>query len=185
MDLCPRYSSGFNNRAQVLQLAHRPHDALRDCDEAIRLASLEGSQGKAVLKQAYTQRGLIRRALAQQQQHAATAADAVPATEGSGSAAASASSVAAAYPSSSPDDAAWLSDLERGASLGNVYAKTEAVRLNPYAALCNQYLERALQTHWSGVGQAATAQQDDAAAIPPPATGSCDSGDKQCKEAKP
>lgn len=58
-----------------------------------------------------------------------------------------------------------LADLERGAKLGNAFAKTEAVRLNPYAALCNQYLQAALDKHWSGLGAPPAAAA--------PAQGSC------------
>ncbi len=49
----------------------------------------------------------------------------------------------------SPD--AVLADFERAAKLGSALARREAVRANPYAALCNQYLAAALERHWSGL----------------------------------
>lgn len=109
--LCSRYASAYNNRAQVLQLAKRPEEALLDCDAAIEHATAAGD--RTTLMQSHTQRGLLRRTLGQQ--------------EGA------------------------LADLERGGSLGNLFAKTEAVRLNPYAALCNQYLQQAIEKQWSGL----------------------------------
>jgi hypothetical protein len=40
---------------------------------------------------------------------------------------------------------------------GNSFAKVEAQRLNPYAQLCNQYLQQAMSAHWSGLKDKATA----------------------------
>ena len=39
-------------------------------------------------------------------------------------------------------DGAWR-DFERAGQLGNAFAKREAVRLNPYSAMCNQMLQAA------------------------------------------
>lgn len=63
------------------------------------------------------------------------------------------------------DDAAALSDYQKGGEYGNIYAKTEAVRLNPYAALCNQYLQMAMEKHWSGLGTTQEDANNDAASI--------------------
>lgn len=38
-------------------------------------------------------------------------------------------------------------DFEFAAKLGSTFAKVEAVALNPYAALCNQFLTQALREH--------------------------------------
>lgn len=40
------------------------------------------------------------------------------------------------------DEGAWR-DFDRAGKMGNAFAKREAVRLNPYAALCNQMLQEA------------------------------------------
>jgi len=73
-----------------------------------------------------------------------------------------------------------LADLERGAKLGNAFAKTEAVRLNPYAALCNQYLQAALDKHWSGLGApAAVAPAEGGACSASSAGAACDAAPKQ------
>jgi tetratricopeptide (TPR) repeat protein len=141
----PEYPSAYNNRAQARQLivataAASSGDstkdtaalqlALADSDRAIELAT--GANDTAVLKQAYTQRALVRRALGQEE--------------------------------------AALEDYREGARRGNVFAKKEAVRLNPYAALCNQYLMQAMENHWSGMGSNEP-QQTSAAEIPAEAGG--------------
>jgi tetratricopeptide (TPR) repeat protein len=55
IDICPRYASAYNNRAQTLQLKGDVDGALTDLDRAIELSN---GQGEAA-KQAFTQRGII------------------------------------------------------------------------------------------------------------------------------
>jgi tetratricopeptide (TPR) repeat protein len=43
------------------------------------------------------------------------------------------------------NDEAARSDFEKAASYGNAWAKRMAVKLNPYAALCNQMLAQAMK----------------------------------------
>jgi tetratricopeptide (TPR) repeat protein len=162
--LCPSYASAYNNRAQVLQLmaatssgaaaaaaaaptpsssdATAPatldpvaeqhlRSALSDVDRAIELANGE----RPILRQAHTQRGLILKALG--------------------------------------EDEKALEAYKLGASFGNTFAKTEAVRLNPYAALCNQYLQQALEHHWSGLGAPSSAPAPAAASDAAPASSAC------------
>ncbi len=38
-----------------------------------------------------------------------------------------------------------VADFEKAAKLGSEYARTEAVRLNPYAAMCNAMLAEAVK----------------------------------------
>lgn len=47
------------------------------------------------------------------------------------------------------DDEAARIDFEHGARLGGVVAKREAIKLNPYAQLCNQMVTQAMQAHQS------------------------------------
>ncbi|KAJ1978420.1 hypothetical protein H4R34_003210 [Dimargaris verticillata] len=55
---CPVYSSVYNNRAQVYRLQREFTLALQDLDKAIEYANGDAS----VLRQAYTQRGIIKKA---------------------------------------------------------------------------------------------------------------------------
>jgi tetratricopeptide (TPR) repeat protein len=57
-----------------------------------------------------------------------------------------------------------LQEYQQAAALGGVFARQEATRLNPYAKLCNQYLQQALESHWSGLQQQLPANDD---VIPP------------------
>jgi tetratricopeptide (TPR) repeat protein len=43
------------------------------------------------------------------------------------------------------DDERARADLERAGRLGNVWARQEAIKLNPYAAMCNAMLSRAMR----------------------------------------
>ncbi|KAJ1973606.1 hypothetical protein H4R35_004030 [Dimargaris xerosporica] len=54
---CPIYSSVYNNRAQVYRLQHEFALALQDLDKAIVYANGDAN----VLRQAYTQRGIIKK----------------------------------------------------------------------------------------------------------------------------
>lgn len=158
IELEPSYASAYNNRAQILQLKAAAEaansasatsgsttssssssssvkvdestlrSALSDVDTAIRLAPLD----RSILRQAHTQRGLILKALG--------------------------------------DEEGALGAYRQGAAYGNTFAKTESVRLNPYAALCNQYLQQALQNHWSGLGAPAAAAKSNETA----SSSSCD-----------
>lgn len=47
------------------------------------------------------------------------------------------------------DDEAARIDFEHGARLGGAVAKREAIKLNPYAQLCNQMVAQAMQAHKS------------------------------------
>ena len=144
ISLCARYASAYNNRAQVLQLAKRPLEALADCDAAIMHATEAGERDRTVLMQAHTQRGLLRRSLGggdERQQDAARA------------------------------------DLERAGALGSLFAKTEAVKLNPYAALCNKYLQQAVEKQWSGLGVSLPKQATETEA--PQASSACASSASQ------
>ncbi|KAI8922824.1 hypothetical protein BC831DRAFT_474051 [Entophlyctis helioformis] len=57
--LCPVYASAYNNRAQVLRLLGRPDEAYDDLCKAIDHGTTTNSQ--QTLKQAYTQRAIIKR----------------------------------------------------------------------------------------------------------------------------
>jgi hypothetical protein len=143
LTLAPSYASGHNNRAQVLQLARRPlTEALAAAELAVKFA--EARAERAVLAQAYTQRGLIRRGMA-----------AMSASSDSAAAGASAEP-------SAEIEALALADLQRGGALGNKVGRAESVRLNPYAALCNQYLQKALDNHWSGLADKKATSNADA-----------------------
>ncbi|KAI9208215.1 uncharacterized protein BJ171DRAFT_490664 [Polychytrium aggregatum] len=57
IELCPHYASAYNNRAQALRIKGDSERALEDLDKAI-----EHGQGQvAILKQAYTQRAIIKK----------------------------------------------------------------------------------------------------------------------------
>lgn len=43
------------------------------------------------------------------------------------------------------DEEGARADFERAAAMGSAFARQEAVRLNPYARLCNQMLARAMR----------------------------------------
>lgn len=55
------------------------------------------------------------------------------------------------------DDERARADFERGARLGSALAKREAVKMNPYAQLCNQMVTEALRP-WTGGAAGATQQ---------------------------
>ncbi|KAI1319981.1 Tetratricopeptide repeat protein 36 [Mortierella claussenii] len=57
IELCPTYASGYNNRAQAYRIQDNTAAALQDLDKAIE----HGSGQTAILKQAYTQRGIIKK----------------------------------------------------------------------------------------------------------------------------
>jgi len=102
IEKCPEYMSAYNNRAQVYQLWGKPDKAREDLDKAI---SLPVSDTNA-LKNAYTQRGILRK----------VAGD----LEGA------------------------RADFGLAGKLGSLFARREAAKLNPYAALCNQFLAQAM-----------------------------------------
>ncbi|KAF9086486.1 Tetratricopeptide repeat protein 36 [Mortierella sp. GBA35] len=58
INLCPNYASAYNNRAQAYRIQNNDTAALQDLDKAIEHA---GGQ-VPILKQAYTQRGIIKKA---------------------------------------------------------------------------------------------------------------------------
>ncbi|KAJ2525341.1 hypothetical protein GGI11_000092 [Coemansia sp. RSA 2049] len=65
IDDCPFYASAYNNRAQANRLLGSSADAiLADLELAIRFANPDNSDG--VLGQAYTQKGIVYRALGNQ-----------------------------------------------------------------------------------------------------------------------
>ncbi|KAF9112210.1 Tetratricopeptide repeat protein 36 [Mortierella sp. AM989] len=57
IELCPIYASGYNNRAQAYRIQDNITGALQDLDKAIEY----GNGQTAILKQAYTQRGIIKK----------------------------------------------------------------------------------------------------------------------------
>ncbi|KAJ1663165.1 hypothetical protein IW140_005669 [Coemansia sp. RSA 1813] len=62
---CPHYASAYNNRAQANRLLERDsNDVLADLDLAIRYANPDNND--SVLGQAYTQKGIVYRALGDQ-----------------------------------------------------------------------------------------------------------------------
>ncbi|KAI8871628.1 hypothetical protein GQ42DRAFT_161886 [Ramicandelaber brevisporus] len=65
---CPQYASLYNNRAQAYRLQEDYASALTDLNEAIKLAS--AANDVQVLKQAYTQRGVVRKKLGDEDQDA-------------------------------------------------------------------------------------------------------------------
>ncbi|KAG0270866.1 Tetratricopeptide repeat protein 36 [Linnemannia exigua] len=61
--LCPNYASAYNNRAQAYRIQNNDTAAIQDLDKAIEHA---GGQ-IPILKQAYTQRGIIKKARGQKE----------------------------------------------------------------------------------------------------------------------
>ncbi|KAG0351725.1 Tetratricopeptide repeat protein 36, partial [Gamsiella multidivaricata] len=57
IEMCPTYASGYNNRAQAYRIQNNSAAALKDLDKAIEY----GNGQTAILKQAYTQRGIIKK----------------------------------------------------------------------------------------------------------------------------
>ncbi|KAF9157549.1 Tetratricopeptide repeat protein 36 [Actinomortierella ambigua] len=57
IELCPQYASAYNNRAQAYRILKNDDAALADLDLAIR----HGTGQPDILKQAYTQRGIIKK----------------------------------------------------------------------------------------------------------------------------
>ncbi|KAG0054592.1 Tetratricopeptide repeat protein 36 [Gryganskiella cystojenkinii] len=57
IELCPTYASGYNNRAQAYRIQDNTAAALEDLNKAIE----HGSGQTAILKQAYTQRAIIKK----------------------------------------------------------------------------------------------------------------------------
>ncbi|KAF9364751.1 Tetratricopeptide repeat protein 36 [Mortierella sp. NVP85] len=55
--LCPTYASAYNNRAQAHRIQNKTKEALEDLDMAIQ----HGNGQPTILKQAYTQRGVIKK----------------------------------------------------------------------------------------------------------------------------
>ncbi|KAG0296801.1 Tetratricopeptide repeat protein 36 [Dissophora globulifera] len=55
--LCPTYASAYNNRAQAYRIQENTKAALEDLDKAIE----HGNGQPSILKQAYTQRGVIKK----------------------------------------------------------------------------------------------------------------------------
>ncbi|KAG0229726.1 Tetratricopeptide repeat protein 36 [Actinomortierella wolfii] len=57
IELCPEYASAYNNRAQAYRILKNDDAALADLDLAIKY----GTGQPNILKQAYTQRGVIKK----------------------------------------------------------------------------------------------------------------------------
>jgi len=57
IELCPKYASAYNNRAQVRQFRGNKEGAMDDLNVAIELA--EDLDDQATLRQAHTQRGML------------------------------------------------------------------------------------------------------------------------------
>ncbi|KND02660.1 uncharacterized protein SPPG_01746 [Spizellomyces punctatus DAOM BR117] len=57
ISLCPEYASAYNNRAQAFRLKGQVKEALEDLERALEY----GVGNASVLKQAYTQRAIIRK----------------------------------------------------------------------------------------------------------------------------
>ncbi|KAG0334691.1 Tetratricopeptide repeat protein 36 [Podila humilis] len=57
IDLCPTYASAYNNRAQAYRIQENNEAAIKDLDKAIE----HGNGQTAILKQAYTQRAIIKK----------------------------------------------------------------------------------------------------------------------------
>ncbi|KAF9383462.1 Tetratricopeptide repeat protein 36 [Podila verticillata] len=57
IDLCPTYASVYNNRAQAYRIQDNNEAAIKDLDKAIE----HGNGQTAILKQAYTQRAIIKK----------------------------------------------------------------------------------------------------------------------------
>lgn len=89
--------------AQTYLLLHRQSDALSDLNSAI----LHGHRDRLTLRQAHTQRGLIRRGQGRDEEAKA--------------------------------------DFDFASRLGSSVAKQQLVAMNPYAALCNAMLTRAME----------------------------------------
>ena len=65
-------------------------------------------------------------------------------SKGHGKAAAQALTQRAMIRKLQSDDEAAYHDFKAAAALGNTFAKTQAMQMNPYAALCNQMLKEAI-----------------------------------------
>ena len=48
------------------------------------------------------------------------------------------------------DDRKAAEDFKRGAALGNAFAKSMVIQMNPYAALCNKMLSQAMSCQQKG-----------------------------------
>ncbi|XP_077162928.1 tetratricopeptide repeat protein 36 isoform X2 [Paroedura picta] len=103
IELLPARASAYNNRGQALRLRGDVAGALEDLATALELSKGAGR----VARQAFVQRGLIRRLQGQEE--------------------------------------AAREDFLRAAQLGSPFARQQLVRMNPYAALCNQMLAAAMK----------------------------------------
>lgn len=105
----------YNNRAQAYRCLNMDGDALQDLDKAIELGNAQKQY--SVLRQAYTQRAIIRKkkldslVCLEQNEHIEIEKNEL------------------------------LKDFQLGAKYGNKIAAYYAVKLNPYAALCNDMLK--------------------------------------------
>ena len=68
---------------------------------------------------------------------------AIELTKGHGNVAAQAYTQRALLKKVQNDEEGSLQDFKLAASLGNSFAKSQVVKMNPYAALCNQMLKEA------------------------------------------
>lgn len=135
---CPSYASGYNNRAQVRQLLHAAAPGSASLTPESRREALQPALDD--LNKALELASASGDRLVQRQAHTQRAL----------------------LRRAIGDEEGALADYQRGAALGSQFAKKEAVKLNPYAKLCNQYLQAALENHWSGIGDASSSATDGA-----------------------
>ena len=114
IEVLPNNPAGYNDKGQILRILRRDPEALESLDMAIKLSNGLGT----VAAQAYTQRALMRK-YAEKNEEALADFQA----------------------------AANLGTSSRAKSkakfcLGSMFARQQAVKLNPYAALCNSMLKR-------------------------------------------
>ena len=76
---------------------------------------------------------------------------AISLSNGQGKAAAQAYTQRALLKKVDGDNEGAYDDFKRAACLGNAFAKTQAIQMNPYAALCNQMLSQAVDKLKRGV----------------------------------
>ena len=155
--LCPSYASAYNNRAQVLQLrvaalsnsANEPSSAVPSaCSPSSSCSSSLSSSPSSSSSSVRT--NLLNRALRDVD-------DSILLGVNDRSILKQSHTQRGLILKALGREEDALGAYRMGALLGNTFAKTESVRLNPYAALCNQYLQQALENHWSGLDKPETA----------------------------
>ncbi|CAM1293127.1 TTC36 (predicted) [Pycnogonum litorale] len=112
LELTPDRPSVYNNRAQALRLVGNADDALKDLNMAIKLSNYEDD----IIGDGNEHKVKCPRSVCQAYCQRAL----IHRLRG--------------------DDESALEDFQRAAKLGNQFAKSQIVAMNPYAAMCNRML---------------------------------------------